>query len=282
MEAIGEDLGKADDAGSWLRRPAYLHVVPGQEPSQPSVSGSGQQDVLDGLASQLAAAVLAAPAMLGSTTHVDAANYAARIEGLSRSVEYLQLVAAGAVDRTRTQAIHDAAAAGTRAGGSRGWITGWDANGIGTLNSAPLAVTETDANRPDVPAQPGREVVTSPAEDGCRNTGEFLRLRLRIPIREARRRLTLANSLLPGTSLSGEPTPSTRPHVAAALTPTTAAGPDGKVQGPALSSHAATIITTTTLDRLQHHTTPDTLDRIEHHLTEAATTADPAFLSRLA
>ena len=48
-----------------------------------------------------------------------------------------------------------------------------------------------------------------------------------------------------------------------------------------MSSHAATIITAT-LDRLQHHTTPETLHRIEHHLTHAATTADPDFLTRLA
>ncbi|MFB0837696.1 MULTISPECIES: HNH endonuclease signature motif containing protein [unclassified Arthrobacter] len=292
MEAIGEDLGRAYDAGSRLPRPAHLHPVPSEEPLQPSDSGPGQQDVLDGLGAQLAAAALAAPGLLATASHAEAADFAARVEGLARSIEYLQLLAAGAVDRTRTQAINDAAAAKTRAGRSRaaqsraasssagrstGWITGWDANSVGTLNT-----TETPH--------------TSPADDGCRNTAEFLRLRLQIPIREARRRLTLAHHVLPGTSITGEPLPPTRPHLAAALTPTngntttgnnteTATTVEGTTietgPGPAVSSHAATIITAT-LDRLRHHTTEETLDRIEHHLTTAATTTDPDFLTRLA
>ncbi|UKA67627.1 DUF222 domain-containing protein [Arthrobacter sp. FW306-05-C] len=286
MEAIGEDLGRAYDAGSRLPRPAHLHPVPSEEPLQPSASGPGQQDVLDGLAAQLAAAALAAPGLLATASHAEAADFAARVEGLARSIEYLQLLAAGAVDRARTQAINDAAAAKTRAGRSRaaqsraasssagrstGWITGSDDNGVETLNA-----TETPH--------------TSPADDGCRNTAEFLRLRLQIPIREARRRLTLAHHVLPGTSITGEPLPPTRPHLAAALTPTgnnteTATTVEGTTietgPGPAVSSHAATIITAT-LDRLRHHTTEETLDRIEHHLTTAATTTDPDFLTRLA
>ncbi|MDT0170508.1 DUF222 domain-containing protein [Pseudarthrobacter sp. BRE9] len=148
------------------------------------------------------------------------------------------------------------------------------------------------------PALPARPLVASPADDGCRNTAEFLRLRLRIPIREARRRLTLARHVLPATSLTGEPLPPARPHLAAALTPGTQPTTDpgttadpgitgepvstaGPGQGPAVSSHAATIITAT-LDRLHHHTTEETVDRIEHHLTRAAATADPDFLTRLA
>ncbi|MFB0840389.1 DUF222 domain-containing protein [Arthrobacter sp. E44] len=286
MEAIGEDLGRAYDAGCRLPRPAHLHPVPSEEPVQPSASGPGEQDVLDGLAAQLAAAALDAPGLLATASHAEAADFAARVEGLARSIEYLQLLAAGAVDRTRTQAINDAATAKTRAGRSRaaqsraasssagrstGWITGWDAHGVETLNT-----TETSH--------------TSPADDGCRNTAEFLRLRLQIPIREARRRLALAHHVLPGTSITGEPLPPTRPHLAAALTPTgnnteTATTVEGTTietgPGPAVSSHAATIITAT-LDRLRHHTTEETLDRIEHHLTTAATTTDPDFLTRLA
>ncbi|TQJ58176.1 uncharacterized protein DUF222 [Arthrobacter sp. SLBN-83] len=289
-------------------------------PLQASASGPGGQDVLDELAAQLAAAALAAPDMLATASYVEAADYAARIEGLARSVEYLQLVAAGAVDRTRTQAINDAATAKTRAtrsrkGQSGGWITGWDANGIETLNTTPAtasgtgaldqtstacatgtstgtgAVSETDANWPGPPSTRGlmRPVVVSPADDGCRNTAEFLRLRLQVPIREARRRLTLAQHALPGTTITGEPLTPTRPHLAAALTPAGTDAPTSTgtgteswtAQDPAVSSHAATIITAT-LDRLQHHTTEEILDRIEHHLTTAATSCDPDFLTRLA
>ncbi|HKU02105.1 MAG TPA: DUF222 domain-containing protein [Arthrobacter sp.] len=148
---------------------------------------------------------------------------------------------------------------------------------------------ETDANWPGPPSTRGlMGPVVSPGDDGCRNTAEFLRLRLQIPIREARRRLTLAHHVLPATTITGEPLPPTRPHLAAALTPaaevhasTEAGAWPGPGQGPAVSSHAATIITAT-LDRLQHHTTQETLDRIEHHLTTAATSCDPDFLTRLA
>ncbi|MDF2048956.1 DUF222 domain-containing protein [Arthrobacter sp. Cr_A7] len=278
---------------------------------------------LAGIGALLVAAAVAAQDELARADYVSAANFAGQVEDLSRTVEYLKLLAATAVDRTRTQAITAADAARTsqaRAGRlgrpGRGWVTGWDANGVETLN-------ETDANWPAPTGSPAptsdpattsgaaaahrstpaagidrpvltssvvtAPVVTSPADDGCRNTAEFLRLRLRIPLREARRRLTLAHQALPGTSLTGEPLPPAREHLTTALTPTntttgepahTTTDP-GMIAGPVLSSHAATIITAT-LDRLQHHTTPDTLDRIEQHLTTTAVTADPDFLTRLA
>ncbi|WP_159633917.1 DUF222 domain-containing protein, partial [Arthrobacter sp. 8AJ] len=291
MEAIGEHLGeaygrKAYDAGSWLPHPAHLHAVPA-EASQHRATGPGHQDLLAGLAARLAAVALAAPGVLASASYLEAAEFAARTEDLARTVEYLQLLGAGAVDRTRAQAITDAAAT-ARANRSGDWTSRWDTNGVETLNISPTngahlsaAMVETDATWPNPSTRPGRPVV-SPADDGCRNTAEFLRLRLRIPIREARRRLALAHHVLPATSLTGEPLPPARTHLAAALTPTTDTGitsPAG--YGPALSSHAATLITAT-LDRLQHHTTAETLDTIEHHLTTAATTTDPDFLTRLA
>ncbi|TQJ39902.1 uncharacterized protein DUF222 [Arthrobacter sp. SLBN-112] len=287
MEAIGEDLGQADDAGSWLPRLAHLQSVPAGQPSVQSqeVLSSAVAVARDGLSqlgAQLAAAALAAPEVLASASYVEAADFADGVEELVRTAEYLQILSAGAVDRTRAQAINDTAT--TRASRSRGWVTGWDANGVETLNTGPAAVSETNATWPDLPSQPGAaaapgQPVASPADDGCRNTAEFLRLRLRIPIREARRRLTLARHVLPGTTLTGEPLPPTRPHLAAALTPGTRS--DANPQAPVVSSHAASLITAT-LDRLQHHTTEETLDRIEHHLTHAATTADPDFLTRLA
>ncbi|MEO5315116.1 DUF222 domain-containing protein [Pseudarthrobacter sp. CC12] len=245
MEAVGEQLdesfgvlygglfsGNADDAGSRRTGPARLRAVPGGEGSGPAILGA--------LAEELATAALAAPGLLAIATYSEAADYAGHAEELARTVEYLQLLAAGAVERTRTQAITQAAARTTHA------------------------------------------AVPSPADDGCRNTAEFLRLRLRIPIREARRRLTLAQHTLSGSTLTGEPLTPPRLHLAAALTPgTDSIDPSRMVQGTAVSSHAATLITAT-LDRLQHHTTPETLDRIEEHLTTAATNTDPDFLTRLA
>ncbi|WP_258805023.1 hypothetical protein [Pseudarthrobacter sp. NS4] len=298
----GDRIHGAHDAGARLRQSSRLHAVPANvtaresepcggaaaaaEPATspavavpPPVAGTaaaerstaigarGERPDLAAFGNQLAAAAVAAGDALASADYVQAADFAGQVETLSRTVEYLQLIAASTVDRTRTQAITAAAASRTGQGrtgrpGStgRGWVTGWDANGVETLN-------ETDANWPAPTAQPTRaelgSPVTSPADDGCRNTAEFLRLRLRIPIREARRRLTLAHQTLPGTTLAGEPTPPAHEHLAAALTPTnprepefTSTEPDLPA-GPVVSSHAATIITAT-LDRLKHHTSTET------------------------
>ena len=48
-----------------------------------------------------------------------ASDFAGRVEELSRTVEYLQVVAASAVDRARKQSAADAGKAGTS------WTTGW-------------------------------------------------------------------------------------------------------------------------------------------------------------
>ena len=291
MEAIGEHLGETDDAGSWLPRPVHLYALPGEEtPQQPGPGPAGHfgPDVLGGLAAQLAAAALAAPGILAGATYAEAAAFADRVEGLSRNVGYLQILAAGSVDQTRTGAIKDAATTtgrSTTASRSareiqqaRGWVTGWDENGVETLS-------ETDADWPARSESPTRPAAPSPADDGCRTTAEFLRLRLRIPIREARRRLALAQHTLPGASLTGQQLPPARPRIAAALAPSCSseAGTTepGTVQGPAVSSYSGTLITAT-LDRLQHRTTEGMLDRIEQHLTEAASATDPDFLARLA
>jgi hypothetical protein len=237
------------------------------------------------------AAAAAAPEMLAMANYVEAANFAAMAEEVSRTMDYLQVLAAGAVDRTRTRAITEAARS-TKS--TRLWVTGWD-NGTETL-------TETDANWPAATATgtgtgTTRPVPVSPADDGCRKTEEFLRLRLRIGISEARRRLRLAHDTLPATTLTGDPIPPAREHLALGISPNPSDGmPEDQINGqentgqevtgrslsaPAVSSRAGTIISLT-LDRLQHHTTPETLERIEHDLTRTAATADPDFLARVA
>jgi hypothetical protein len=89
----------------------------------------------------LAEAAAAAPSILAGADYVEAANYAGQVEELSRGVEYLQVLSAGTVDRTRTQAIAAAdAARASRSRTGKTWVTGWD-NGVETLN-------ETDTNWP--------------------------------------------------------------------------------------------------------------------------------------
>jgi hypothetical protein len=234
----------------------------------------------------VAHAAAAAPSILAGASYVEAAEYAAGVEDLSRTVEYLQVLSAGTVDRTRTQAI--AAADAARAGGSRAgkaWVTGWD-NGVETLN-------ETDTNWPGQPAAP----ITSPADDGCANTAESLRLLLRIGKSEANRRLALAKDILPASTFTGDTIPAPRQHLAAALTPTPTStsagnedspesGDEDRVEHPAaacplVSSRAGTIIALT-LNRLQHLTTPGKLALIEENLTATAATSDPDFLARVA
>jgi hypothetical protein len=273
----------------------------------------------------LAEAAAAAPSILAGADYVEAANYAGQVEELSRGMEYLQVLSAGTVDRTRTQAIAAAdAARASRSRTGKTWVTGWD-NGVETLN-------ETDTNWPggstpsDIATGNGTgtgneaetgdggqdRMITSPADDGCANTAEFLRQRLRIGKSEANRRLALAADILPTTTLTGDTIPAPREHLAAALTPTgtstgtpntegttgtdtvTDAGPDSEdtvgagdgVEGtaaafPAVSSRAGTIIALT-LNRLQHLTTPEKLALIEQNLTTTAATADPDFLARVA
>ena len=219
------------------------------------------------------AAAVAAPDMLALADYGEAADFAGLAEDLSRTVEYMQILAAGAVDRTRTLAITAAGTARSRSG--RTWVTGWD-NGAETLS-------ETNADWPASPAAPFilaaagftapavssvASVSTSPADDGYRNAAEFLRDRLRISAAEAHRRIRLSAEVLPRTGITGHTQPAERPELAAAL----AAG--------IIASRPATIITTA-LDRVRHHATEDTTARMEHALTRAAAENDTDFLTRI-
>jgi hypothetical protein len=109
----------------------------------------------------------------------------------------------------------------------------------------------------------------SPADDGARNTAEFLRTRLRISTGEARRRLALASAILPRTGLAGRPMPPEREETAAALGAGT------------ISSRAGTLITTA-LDKVRHIPDPDAIAQMEHNLTQTAIDNDHDFLTRIA
>ena len=187
----------------------------------------------------------------------DAADFAGQVEELSRTVEYLQVVAAGAVDRTRREAAQS-----TGPGAAPGWTTGWGTDTHTHTNTHTR--TSDGAGAGGTPSEPG-----DPAGDGCRNTTEFLRARLRISAGEARRRLALSSAVLPRTALTGDAMTPQREELAGAL----AAG--------AVPSRSATLVTLA-LERVQHHAPPETLARMEHALTQTAARNDPDFLARIA
>ena len=106
-------------------------------------------------------------------------------------------------------------------------------------------------------------------DDGYRNTTEFLRARLRISAAEARRRLSLADSLLPRQGFTGEPLPPVHGELGSAV----AAGE--------VASRAATIITLA-LGRVRHVCDAEAAAGMEHALTRTAAENDPDFLARVA
>ncbi|WP_258073899.1 HNH endonuclease signature motif containing protein [Arthrobacter sp. Y81] len=186
----------------------------------------------------------------------EAADFADKVEEISRAAEYLQIVAAGAVDRSRREAAVAArsAAAGSGSSTGVGWVTGWGAEAAAADHEAPPAPNPANSD---------------PADDGYRNATEFLRARLRISAPEARRRISLASAALPRTGFAGHTEPPERPELAAAV----AAG--------TVASRPATIITLA-LDRVRHHATEDTTARMEHALTRTAAEYDIDFLTRVA
>ncbi|WP_156945226.1 DUF222 domain-containing protein, partial [Arthrobacter sp. I3] len=241
-------------------------------------------------------AALAALRAVGSTAVEDAgswgfraaSDFAGSVEEVSRAVEYLQLVAAAAVDRTRKQSA--AAAAGVGAGAVTGWTTGWRESPAGWQTGAPGTVEPAGTSLASDPSgtssagwQTGAPGTAEPAgtpgtgepavpesvlDDGYRNTVEFLRARLRIGAAEARRRLGLADTLLPRQGLAGRPLPPVHPELGAAV----AAGE--------VASRAATVITLA-LDQVRHSCLPEAAAAMEHALTRTAAENDADFLARV-
>ena len=228
------------------------------------VAPAGRSGVDDALAvlREVASTAAADAALWGFR---EASDFAGTVEEFSRIMEYLQLVAASAVDRTRKHA----AAASPKAGSS--WTTGWRDD---TSYGAPA--TSADAAGA-VPVNAGTAAAAGSAaasraavvDDGYRNTTEFLRARLRISAPEARRRLSLAESLLPRQGFTGEELPAVHGELGAA------------VASGAVASRPATIISLA-LDRVRHVCDAETSARMEHALTRTAAENDPDFLARVA
>ena len=193
-----------------------------------------------------------------------ASDFAGSVEEVSRVVEYLQLVAAAAVDRTRKQS------GATAAKRANSWTTGWRDTPCSPATAAAFAPrpagSALDAGSGSAGVVAG---IWCAGDDGYRNTGEFLRARLRIGAGEARRRLSLAGDLLPRQGFTGEPLPALHAELGAAV-----------AAGDIASRPAGTV--SLALDRVRHLCDTDTLDRMEHALTRTAAGNDPDFLARVA
>ncbi|MBT2554740.1 hypothetical protein J7I89_17345, partial [Arthrobacter sp. ISL-5] len=202
----------------------------------------GATDSLKRCLDLLGAAVESAPGELALAGFPAAAEFAGLAEEISRGAEYLQLLGAAAVDRTRTEAISAAGPASKAAG----WTTGWGDDTESADAGSAAATAPAGTSAPTVSAGTGAPAVSavagtaaagasssaatstsaavpavSPADDGSRNTAEFLRTRLRIGAGEARRRLALASAILPRTGITGQPMPPPYEKTAAALAPGT-------------------------------------------------------------
>ncbi|MET1063977.1 MAG: DUF222 domain-containing protein [Arthrobacter sp.] len=195
----------------------------------------------------------------------EASDFAGRVEELSRAVDYLQLVAAAAVDHARSEAAAGAKKSATKfgTGSPAGWLTGWN-----TGASAP--VDAQAGSPPDATwNEPGGPEPVPWADDGCRNSTEFLRARLRISAAEARRRLALAADILPRTGMSGQPMPPANAELAEA------------VSAGDIASRAASIICLS-LDRVRHVSPPEAVAKMERALARTAVENDQDFLIRIA
>ncbi|MGO4193663.1 DUF222 domain-containing protein, partial [Arthrobacter sp. YAF17] len=270
---------------------------------QPGADSADSVDVMFGVDGALAALRGVGATAIGDSAlwgFREASDFAGQVEELSRTVEYLQLVGAAAVDRTRKQSA--AAAAKT----TTAWTTGWRDDGTYGTPATPdssdcgsdavadapamgaprgtAGIAVTDVSSGSAAARDGTAGCTGAAvpsglvgavkdsvavDDGYRNTAEFLRARLRISAAESRRRLCLGEALLPRQGFAGELLPPVHAELGSAVA-------SGEV-----ASRAATIISLA-LGRVRHVCDAEAAARMEHALTRTAAENDPDFLSRMA
>ncbi|MGO4147065.1 HNH endonuclease, partial [Paenarthrobacter sp. YAF11_1] len=257
-----------------------------QRPDPNAAGGLDLKALLTHSAALLDTARRSAPGEASLFGFEDAADFAGKVEDVSRVLEYLQVVAARAVERARTEALR--AGPGSSAAAPE-WRTGWTAPQLGTDAAAASLIRTGTASAPApdgearcTPSVGGEASVAgtgsaswgsaakaSVLDDGYRNAAEFLRARLRIGIGEAKRRLALAPEVLPQTGIAGQEIPARRHILAQAV-------------GSALvPSRSATIISTA-LDKVRNLTDEDTLTRMEHALTTTAIETDPDFVTKMA
>ncbi|MFF2031380.1 DUF222 domain-containing protein [Arthrobacter sp. NPDC058192] len=296
MEAVGEFVpDRAYRPGSAMRL-----GLP-QVSAVPSVPGDSVDGAVAAALELLRAATGTAAENVAGLDFFRASDFAEGVEELSRIVEYLQVIGAARVDRARREAALVEKAPGgwgweAAAGAAGGWLTGWNTvpgdgvpGGAANPGSEVGSGNEFDGGNgagaeggaapgggPAVPAGTGaaavsavgRSAVAAVADDGYRNSAEFLRARLRIGASEAKRRIALGAVVLPRAGIAGRSLPPARQELAAAV-----------AEG-AIASHTATLIAMS-LNRAGHVAPPEAVDGMEHALTMTAVENDPDFLARV-
>ncbi|UKA62629.1 hypothetical protein [Arthrobacter sp. FW306-04-A] len=194
-----------------------LAAVPGGVPGglalvDPRDRG-GRQAALDGAVAALRSLAEKAADDVGVLGFQEAVAFASGVEELSRTLDYLQVVAASRLDRARNDEPT------TRPG----WTTGWASDA--ETGSGAGWTSETTAGQADAQGGASGSVqgagasgtvqAGSPRGGEFRSTAEHLRSLLRISAVEAR--LALAQELLPGHGLTGQTVPPRHQETAAAL-----------------------------------------------------------------
>ncbi|WP_049822501.1 HNH endonuclease signature motif containing protein [Arthrobacter sp. H41] len=198
----------------------------------------------------------------------DAVRTLVKIEEIAKLVDYLQVVAARAVQDQDIATVGERQAAGSllaRAvqsiseeplrGISEGAFDGVSEGASGRLS----AITSADAGQQN-------KASALPEFKDC---ADYLRARLGISRSEANRRLRLARNILPDTAGCGAATPAPMKTLGDAVS-------SGSVSGRAAS------IICDAVQRVQSFATPLQLDSMEHHLTRQAVESDEDILRVLA
>ncbi|MHC6222701.1 HNH endonuclease signature motif containing protein [Arthrobacter sp. MMS24-S77] len=235
----------------------------------------GRQAALGGAVAAVRSLAEKAAADVGRPGFQEAVAFASGVEELSRTLDYLQLLAASGLDWARDDgARNDEPDA--RQGWTTGWTTGWAAEaettpGLGWTSGAPAAHSDGQGGASG-PVQAGASssMGTGRVRGGeFRSTVEHLRSLLRISAVEARRRLAAAQELLPGRGLTGQTVPPRHGETAAAL----ASG--------VIGSRSAGIITMA-VGKVRPLCGPEKAAEMEHALARTAEENDQDFLARVA
>ncbi|MET4060384.1 hypothetical protein ABIB35_001929 [Arthrobacter sp. UYP6] len=216
-----------------------------------------------------------------------AAQLAAEVEAASRTVEYLQVVCAGALETHRVAETFGAtsvavqgdavriapgpeAASGPEAESGPGpetaaWNNTWAA--AGSLDAkSPESSAPSASSAPSV-SSAQRTAAKVQAE--FRTTADYMRARLRISRGEAQRRLKLASVLLPASGGSGQSAP-------AALSVLAGAAAAGEI------SSVAALIIAEAVDQVAQRSGSETAEAMENNLASIASRHDTDFLVRTA